>query len=84
MYVAMTRARDHLHVVYPVNVYSTRRSSDYSMDQLSRFIDAGVQRTMQRVALATDEEGAEGSPEVTPPAAPVDLRALLRGRFGGA
>jgi DNA helicase-2/ATP-dependent DNA helicase PcrA len=83
MYVAMTRARDHLHVVYPVNVYASRRSSDYSMDQLSRFIDAGVQRTMQRVALATDEEGGEAAPEETPPAAPVDLRALLRGRFGG-
>lgn len=82
MYVAMTRARDHLAVVYPLNVYATRRSADYSMDQLSRFIDAGVQRTMQRVALASAED------ETAPPAAVetsgrgIDLRALLRGRFG--
>src|ERR1043165_7924453 len=42
MYVAMTRARNHLAVVYPLNVYSSRRGMDYSMDQLSRFIDEGV------------------------------------------
>src|SRR5688572_3209496 len=42
MYVAMTRARNQLVVTYPVTVYSTRRGSDYSMDQLSRFVDRGV------------------------------------------
>jgi DNA helicase-2/ATP-dependent DNA helicase PcrA len=82
MYVAMTRARDHLHVVYPVNVYATRRSADYTMDQLSRFIDAGVQRTMQRVAMAADESDGESAAEPTPSPV-VDLRALLRNRFGG-
>ena len=82
MYVAMTRARDHLAVVYPMNVYATRRSADYTMDQLSRFIDAGVQRTMQRVALATEEQETPPAPEVTSGTG-IDLRALLRGRFGG-
>ena len=49
MYVAMTRARNHLAVTYPLNVYATRRGSDYSIDQLSRFIDRGVRDKMQRV-----------------------------------
>ncbi|MDQ4081240.1 MAG: ATP-dependent helicase [Gemmatimonadota bacterium] len=77
MYVAMTRARDDLAIVYPLNAYHSRRGADYSMDQLSRFIDRGVRAKMQRVA--TGEETAE-----TPaaPGAPVlDLRALSRGKF---
>jgi DNA helicase-2/ATP-dependent DNA helicase PcrA len=79
MYVAMTRARNHLAVTYPVNVYSTRRGQDYSMDQLSRFIDSGVRSYMQRVAITTPDE----RPVAEPPAEtkPVDLFALLRGRF---
>jgi DNA helicase-2/ATP-dependent DNA helicase PcrA len=80
MYVAMTRARDHLAVTYPMNTYSTRRGADYSMDQLSRFLDRGVVELMQRVvpkfADATPEK-----PEVQPER--LDLRALLRKRFGG-
>jgi DNA helicase-2/ATP-dependent DNA helicase PcrA len=80
MYVAMTRARNHLAVVYPLSVYATRRGADYSMDQLSRFLDRGVRAKMQPVVL---EE-----PDRPPPSAPadaplLDLRALLRGRFGG-
>ena len=49
MYVALTRARNHLAVTYPLNVYATRRGQDYSIDQLSRFIDRGVREKMQRV-----------------------------------
>jgi len=82
MYVALTRARNHLAVTYPVNVYSTRRGQDYSMDQLSRFIDRGVREKMQRVVIAAPDE----APVAPRPAAPdrdkVDLFALLRGRFG--
>ncbi|MHB1297834.1 MAG: ATP-dependent helicase [Gemmatimonadaceae bacterium] len=79
MYVAMTRARDHLAVVHPFNVYETRRGSSYSLAQLSRFLDRGVVRTFQQVVL-----------EAAPDAAPiteatvtetVDVRALLRARF---
>ena len=84
MYVAMTRARNHLAVTYPLNVYATRRGSDYSIDQLSRFIDRGVREKMQRV---TPQEATAAVPDSVPPPAPVgpalDLRALLRGRFGG-
>ncbi len=80
MYVALTRARNNLSVTYPLNAYSTRRGSDYSMDQLSRFIDRGVRDKMQRVALGADDSPAIEEPL---PAQPVlDLRALLRARFG--
>jgi len=83
MYVAMTRARNHLAVSHPMNSYSTRRSAEYSIDQLSRFIDRGVRDKMQRVVLE--------APGDAPPPAPergdiekVDLFALLRGRFGSS
>ncbi|MEO7647227.1 MAG: 3'-5' exonuclease, partial [Gemmatimonadaceae bacterium] len=78
MYVAMTRARDHLAVTYPLNSYGSRMGSDYFVAQLSSFIDAGVRDKMERVALSTPV--AESAPAVQLPT--VDLRALLRGRFG--
>jgi DNA helicase-2/ATP-dependent DNA helicase PcrA len=82
MYVAMTRARNHLAVTYPLNVYATRRGQDYSMDQLSRFIDRGVRDLMQRVVPQETDSGTEVVP-AAPEAPQIDLRALLRGRFGG-
>jgi DNA helicase-2/ATP-dependent DNA helicase PcrA len=80
MYVAMTRARNQLAVTYPVNVYSSRRGADYSMDQLSRFIDRGVRERMQRVAIEAPDD-VPPRPAVEP-GEKVDLFALLRGRFG--
>ena len=81
MYVALTRARNYLSVTYPLNAYSSRRGADYSLDQLCRFIDRGVRDNMQRVALASDNAPAK---EDAIPREPVlDLRALLRSRFGG-
>ena len=80
MYVAMTRARNHLSIVYPLNAYSTRRGSDYSLDQLSRFIDRGVRDRMERVTVGVAQATAP-EPE-TPRGQLIDLRALLRGRFG--
>ena len=78
MYVALTRARNHLAVVYPLNAYSSRRGADYSFDQLSRFLDRGVRDRMQRVVLTAPEP----EPRAEPGAPALDLRALLRGRFG--
>ena len=80
MYVACTRARNELYVAYPLNVYNTRRGADYSMDQLSRFIDRGVRAKMQRMVLGDDGDPA---PEAVPTPAqpPLDLRALLKSRF---
>jgi ATP-dependent DNA helicase UvrD/PcrA len=80
MYVAMTRARKHLAVVYPLNAYATRWGADYSIDQLSRFIDRGVQAHMERVVVGGEEIPA--APSETPKPAGIDLRGLLRGRFG--
>jgi DNA helicase-2/ATP-dependent DNA helicase PcrA len=81
MYVALTRAKDELMVVYPMQTYGSRRSAEYSFDQLSRFLDRGVREKMQRVVV--EEPG--DLPEPAPITAPmVDLRALMRGRFGGA
>lgn len=80
MYVAMTRARNHLSITYPLNAYSTRRGSDYSIDQLSRFIDRGIRDRMERVTVGVPARPAE---EPAPSVSPLlDLRALLRGRFG--
>lgn len=82
MYVAMTRARNYLAVSYPMNTYSSRRSADYSIDQLSRFLDRGVRENMQRVVLeAPGDAPAPAEPVVAPK---VDLLALLRGRFAPA
>ena len=81
MYVAMTRARNHLSVVHPLSSYGSRRGADYSLTQLSRFVDQPVRATMHHVALGQDDKPAE--PEISRPAGPsVDLRALLRGQFG--
>lgn len=80
MYVAMTRARNHLAVSYPLNVYSSRRSMDYSMDQLSRFVDRGVREQMERVVLGDDDKPDTTAPPPVPES-PIDLRALLLGRF---
>jgi DNA helicase-2/ATP-dependent DNA helicase PcrA len=81
MYVAMTRARKHLAVVYPLNAYATRWGADYSIDQLSRFIDRGVQSHMERVVVG--EEDDHTPQQETPRSVGIDLRGLLRGRFGG-
>ena len=78
MYVAMTRARNHMAVAYPLNAYHSRRGADYSMDQLSRFIDRGVREKMQRVT--TGEEPVEAAAAVGGRQL-IDLRALLRGKF---
>ena len=79
MYVAMTRARNHLIVSYPLNVYNTRRGADYSMDQLSRFLDRGVRAKMQKYVLGEDAAPAPEAPAAEHP--PIDLRALLKSRF---
>jgi len=79
MYVALTRARDELAVIYPMQVYGSRRGADYSIDQLSRFLDRGVRATMQRVVV----EDPADVPAPEPSAGPaIDLRAIMRGRFG--
>ena len=79
MYVALTRARNHLAVTYPINVYSTRRGADYSMDQMSRFLHPDARNLMQRVVVESPDDVV--TPEPARVDKPVDLMALLRGRF---
>jgi DNA helicase-2/ATP-dependent DNA helicase PcrA len=79
MYVALTRAKDELAVIYPMQVYGSRRGADYSIDQLSRFLDRGVRGTMQRVVVEEPGEPPVPAPASTPA---IDLRAIMRGRFG--
>lgn len=79
MYVAMTRAKNYLSVIYPLNAYSTRRGSDYSLDQLSRFIDRGVRDRMERVAVGAGKPAVALTVATEGPG--LDLRGLLRGMF---
>ena len=78
MYVALTRARNHLAITYPLNSYGSRRGADYSIDQMSRFLDRGVRDLMQRVVPKWDDTIAPTDQE---PTTAVDLRALMRNRF---
>jgi DNA helicase-2/ATP-dependent DNA helicase PcrA len=80
MYVAMTRARNELLVAYPLHAYPSRYTADYSLDQLSRFLDRGVRETMQRVTVGPEDEAP--APVPAGPTPTVDLRAILRGKFG--
>jgi DNA helicase-2/ATP-dependent DNA helicase PcrA len=82
MYVAMTRARDHLSVVYPLNSYSSRLGADYSIDQVSRFINDNVRTKMERVAAGLESRDAPAV-EQRVSSQVMDVRALLRGKFGG-
>jgi len=83
MYVAMTRPRKALHVVFPVNVYSSRWGADYSMAQLSRFIDVEVRGRMQRRSAGGHASRPGSTPGgVSGARQEVDLREMLRGRFG--
>ena len=79
-YVALTRAKRHLHVSYPLYAYASRWSADFALDQKSRFLDDGVLATMQRITLAPPPS-PEPPPDAVPPTSTLDLRAALRSRF---
>jgi hypothetical protein len=65
-----------------MNSYNSRRGADYSVDQLSRFIDRGVREKMQRVVVsAPDDVAAPTVPSPVAEPAAVDLFALLKSRF---
>jgi DNA helicase II / ATP-dependent DNA helicase PcrA len=79
-YVALTRAKRHLHVSYPLYAYASRWSADFTLDQKSRFLDDRVLSTMQRVHLAPPA-APDAPPAAAPPTSTIDLRAALRSRF---
>ena len=80
LYVALTRAKRHLHVTYPLYAYASRWSADFALDQKSRFLDDRVLATMQRVQIAVAPV-PEPPPAPAPPTSTLDVRAALRSRF---
>jgi len=79
-YVALTRARRHLHVSYPLYAYASRWSADVALDQKSRFLSDQVLATMQHVQIAPPP-APEQPPDAVPLTPTIDLRAALRSRF---
>ena len=77
--MSLPRARYHQLPTSPHTPYNSRRGADYSIDQLSRFLDREVRALMDRVVPKFDGLDV-AAPE---PAGGVDVRALMRGRFKG-
>ncbi len=80
MYVAMTRARDELHLIEPLRYYVTQqpRSGDrHVYGARSRFLDAAVLDTLDRATWPELPESA-GSPTLALQAARVDVAARLK------
>jgi DNA helicase-2/ATP-dependent DNA helicase PcrA len=82
LYVAMTRARHQLAVLYPLQSYGMRFSTDYFSGQLSRFLDPGVREHMELISAHPEAVPGVGS-EGPAPVEALDLRAVMRARFGG-
>jgi DNA helicase-2/ATP-dependent DNA helicase PcrA len=78
LYVAMTRARDHLHLIVPQRFYVTQqavRGDRHLYAGRTRFISAAEARAFEQV---TWPPAPERAPAVPPPAAVIDLRKRLR------
>ena len=78
LYVAMTRARDHLHLLVPQRFYVTQqaaRGDRHLYAGRTRFIPQGAVAAYQQV---TWPPPPERPPAVPPPAATIDLRNRLR------
>ncbi len=76
-YVAMTRARDHLYVLWPQRYYIRPPgvSDRHTYAQLSRFFSDEVLAAMERVTLAREAPGGASSAALTPG---VDIAARVR------
>jgi DNA helicase-2/ATP-dependent DNA helicase PcrA len=75
-YVALTRARDHLYVTWPLRYYHKwyALGDGHSYAQLCRFFDDDVTRTMEQAALTREPEEAD-------PGAFYDVEADIRQRM---
>jgi DNA helicase-2/ATP-dependent DNA helicase PcrA len=82
LYVAMTRARDELHLLAPVRFYVTQQSpagDRYVHGARSRFLTAGV---LSRFECVTWPEQAGPVPEAVQAAGPrIDVAGRLRGMW---
>ncbi|HAZ27408.1 TPA: ATP-dependent DNA helicase [Candidatus Acetothermia bacterium] len=78
-YVALTRTKDHLAVVWPLRYHYRRRelADAHGYAQLCRFFTEHVRSTMEQVAMETRGNEAEekGGPRV-------DLAERIRARWG--
>ncbi len=82
LYVAMTRAKDELHLITPQRFYHTQQSrgGDKHVYAIrSRFLPEYVASKFQQTAWAP--EPAPGSPGVGGPLPKIDLAAKARSRF---
>ena len=78
LYVAMTRARDHLHLIVPQRFYVTQqavRGDRHLYAGRTRFISAAEARGFEQL---TWPPAPERAPAVPPPAAVIDLQKRLR------
>jgi len=66
-YVAMTRARDHLYVLWPQRYYNRPAgvSDGHSYAQLSRFFTEEVVRSMEKVTLTREQNNTGQSAVIT-------------------
>jgi len=76
LYVAMTRARDALHVYRPMRYYRKPRGDPHSYSQLSRFLEPEIVRdTFEEIGPAVDDD----HPEVVDLTGRIDVDAYLAG-----
>jgi DNA helicase-2/ATP-dependent DNA helicase PcrA len=78
LYVAMTRARDHLHLLVPQRFYVTQqaaRGDRHLYAGRTRFISAA---DAERFDEQTWPPPPERAPHVPPPAATIDLLSRMR------
>jgi DNA helicase-2/ATP-dependent DNA helicase PcrA len=78
-YVAMTRARDFLYVLWPLRFYThpSGHSDRHVYAQCSRFFSKDVKESMELVAYGQERTDAASAPGVA--SAPIDIRDKLKG-----
>jgi DNA helicase-2/ATP-dependent DNA helicase PcrA len=78
LYVACTRAKDHLFVLHPLRYYVKGRRGDAHMySQLTRFIPSGVKKHFE-----LDRRAQGGAPIArVDPARVADIRKSIRGMW---
>ena len=82
LYVAMTRAKQHLHLVQPLRFFRThqhRSGSGHTIAPRSRFLPDGILPLFTRRAAATPEAATDMPPPQ--PVVSVDIGARLRGMW---
>jgi DNA helicase-2/ATP-dependent DNA helicase PcrA len=84
LYVAMTRARHHLHLLVPQRFYVTQQAAygdRHVYAAISRFLPEAIRDRF--VQLGADGSGAMASADpIAPALAPVDLGARVRAAWG--